>query len=118
MKVDPNTLNIELDLRVSDVSKSISDLALSPDGSQLYFLMSDVFKMDVNSTTLPGSPWHNQPLANYYSLAVDPYNGEVYLSDAIDYQQDGAIYCLDSNANYRREFKAGLIPGFFYFEEP
>jgi DNA-binding beta-propeller fold protein YncE len=118
MRIDPNTLNIELDLRIADVSKSINELAISPDGGTLYYLMEDVFKMGVVSNSLPASPWHSRPFTNYYAMAVDPNNGEVYLSDAIDYQQDGVIYRLDENANPLHQFKAGLIPGFFYFEEP
>lgn len=118
IKLDPSNLSIELELRVTDVSKSISELAVSQDRDELYFLMGDVYKMEVDASSLPSNPWHSKPSANYYAMDVDPNNGEVYLSDAIDYQQAGVIYRLDSEANYLSQFKAGLIPGFFYFEAP
>ena len=118
MKIDPASLSIELDLRVPDASLSIGDLDTSPDGSHLFFSMGDIYKMNVSDTSLPTVPWHQNPTANYYAMGVDPISGEVYLSDAIDYTQDGIVYRLDPDAKLISQFKVGLIPGFFYFEVP
>jgi len=116
MKIDPKSLNVELNLRVADVSKSIGDLAMSPTADELYFLMDGVYRMDVNARSLPASAFLSDPSANFYAMDVDPYSGDLYLSDAIDYQQNGLIQRFDANGSELDQFKSGLIPGFFYFE--
>ncbi|MAY83469.1 MAG: hypothetical protein CMP59_04975 [Flavobacteriales bacterium] len=117
MKIDPKSLIVEMTLSVPDVSKSIGDLAMSPSKDELYFLMDDLYKMDINATALPANAWVTKASANFYAMDVDPFNGDVYLSDAIDYQQDGVIYRYDSNGQMIHQFKTGLIPGFFYFDD-
>lgn len=46
-------------------------------------------------------------------LTVNPANGEVYVADAIDYQQQGMIYRYSSEGVLIDEFYVGIIPGAF-----
>ena len=45
----------------------------------------------------------------------DASNGEIYVSDAIDYLQRGSIYRYSASGNLIDQFKAGIIPGGFCF---
>ena len=49
----------------------------------------------------------------YYGLTVNPANGEVYIADAIDYQQQGMIYRYSLDGELIDEFYVGIIPGAF-----
>ena len=49
----------------------------------------------------------------YYGLTVDPSSGEVYVADAIDYQQQGKIYRYSASGEEIDEFYVGIIPGAF-----
>jgi hypothetical protein len=53
---------------------------------------------------------------NWYSLGVDPQNGDLYLSDAIDYVQQGIVYRYDAQIQLRDSFRTGIIPAFMAFE--
>jgi hypothetical protein len=46
-------------------------------------------------------------------LTVSPKNGDVYVADAIDYQQQGMIYRYTEAGELVDEFYVGIIPGAF-----
>ena len=47
------------------------------------------------------------------AFPVNPANGEVYIADAIDYQQQGKIYRYSPEGELLDEFYVGIIPGAF-----
>ena len=62
---------------------------------------------------LPVRPFLEYSGTIYYGLTVNPANGEVYIADAIDYQQQGIIYAIRPRANRSNRFYVGIIPGAF-----
>lgn len=40
----------------------------------------------------------------YYGLTVDPTNGDVYVADAVDYQQQGVVYRYTAKASLSTNF--------------
>lgn len=69
--------------------------------------------MDVTATRVPVRPFIKYQQTLFYGLTVNPENGDVYVADAIDYQQPGKIYRYDREANLIDEFYVGVIPGAF-----
>jgi hypothetical protein len=49
---------------------------------------------------------------------VNPFNNEVYVSDAKDFVQRSEVYRYRSDASPVGSFKAGIITGGFYFYYP
>ena len=47
------------------------------------------------------------------AVAVDPVNGDVYIADAIDYQQQGMVLRYSSDGKELDRFYVGIIPGAF-----
>lgn len=45
-----------------------------------------------------------------YGLAVNPLNGDIYISDAHDFTVTGDVYCFDQNGKKKFSFSAGLNP--------
>ena len=69
--------------------------------------------MDVAASHLPTRPFLPYNDTIYYGLTIDPSTGDVYIADAIDYQQQGKIYRYSSQGELIDEFYVGIIPGAF-----
>lgn len=69
--------------------------------------------MDVTANRVPVRPFIEYRDTKYYGLIVNPVNGEVYVADAIDYQQQGIIYRYSTEGSLMDEFYVGIIPGAF-----
>ena len=50
-----------------------------------------------------------------YGIAVNPENGDVYLTDAYQYTTNGDVYCFGSNGQKKFQFEAGLNPNNIIF---
>ena len=52
---------------------------------------------------------------HFYKVAVDPANGDIYLSDAKNYAMQGTVYRYSSKGDLLSSFDAGISPGFMLF---
>ncbi len=111
-RIDAATMTVDfrLDFTPGDTPRG---LTLSPDGQTLYWLNDDVMSMPVTATALPSEPLIPSRGTIYYALSVEPESGEIYLADAIDYQQPGMIYRYTSSGELISHFYAGVTPTFF-----
>ena len=50
-----------------------------------------------------------------YGIAVNPENGDVYLTDAYQYTTNGDVYCFGSNGQKKFQFEAGINPNSIIF---
>ena len=90
-----------------------SEVQLNGERDKLYWINKDIWSMDVNAARVPVRPFLEYSGTLYYGLTVNPANGEVYVADAIDYQQQGMIYRYSSEGVLIDEFYVGIIPGAF-----
>lgn len=111
-RIDPSTFGIEKQFRFK-LGSSPSELQLNGAGDTLYWLNNDVWAMDVEANRLPVRPLIEERGTKYYGLTVDPSSSEVYVADAIDYQQQGIIYRFNQNCEQIDEFYVGITPGAF-----
>jgi len=111
-RIDAETFTIEQQFQFR---KGSTPLALQLNGTRdvLYWLNDDVWRMEVESDRLPVRPFLKSRDTKYYGLTISPYNGEVYVADAIDYQQHGIIYRYSPDGNLIDEFYVGINPGSF-----
>ncbi len=110
--IDAETFTIEKSFRFR-LGDEASELQLNRAGDMLYWLNDDVWAMSVDDDRLPVRPFLESRGTIYYGLTVSPANGDVYVADAIDYQQPGKIYRYTSDGVLQDEFYAGIIPGAF-----
>lgn len=92
---------------------SPSEISINGSGDKIYWINDDVWEMDVTASHLPMKPFLAYRETKYYGLTVDPVSGEVYVADAIDYQQQGMIYRYTPEGELVDEFYAGVTPGAF-----
>ncbi len=94
------------------ITDSPSELCISADKKELYWLNGDVWKMNINSIELPSHPVVYNHGTIFYGLAIDNIRNEIYVADAIDYQQQGMIYRYSVSGELVDSFYVGIIPGF------
>lgn len=101
----------------SDNLASPSELELNTAGDQLYWLDQGVWSMSITDASLPSSAWVEAGNHTFYGLGIDPAEGSVYVSDALDYVQTGWVYRLaPSDGAVVDSFQTGIIPGGFTFQ--
>ncbi len=90
-----------------------SEVQLNGTRDTLYWINNDIWNMDVTDERMPIRPFIEYRDTKFYGLTVNPTNGEVYVADAIDYQQQGIIYRFNPNGEPIDEFYVGITPGSF-----
>ncbi len=90
-----------------------SELAINGEGDAIYWINNDVWRMPVEDTRLPLRPLVRNRTTLYYGLTVDPETDEVYIADAIDYQQPGMVYRYSADGVLKDSFTVGITPGAF-----
>lgn len=119
----PTLIRIDPSLRVVDKTFSFpnsdatpSRLCINAHKDTLYFLNNGVYQMPVSSTTIPSSPFIPADQHLFYGLDIQPSNGNIFVSDAKDYVQNGTVYQYNQlTGSLLRTFPAGRIPGSFCF---
>ena len=51
-----------------------------------------------------------------YGIAVNPDNGDVYLTDAYQYTTNGDVYCFGTDGHKKFNFEAGICPSCIVFK--
>ncbi len=110
--IDAETFTIEKQFRFK-FGDAPSEVQLNGDRSMLYWINDDIWEMSVDAENLPDEPFLNAAGTIYYGLTVSPYNGDVYIADAIDYQQQGMILRYSAKGEKLDSFYVGIIPGAF-----
>ena len=57
----------------------------------------------------------SKELQTPYCLAVQPENGDIFITDAKNYVSSGALYCLDKDGALKWKVTTGVLPGHIAF---
>lgn len=114
-RIDPVALQVEATFALNTPGASPWRLATNGDRTTLFWLDEDVYRMAITDSVLPSAPFLVADGRNLYGLGVDPGDGSVYVSDAIDYAQAGRVFRYDGTGAAMGDFLAGRIPCGFLF---
>lgn len=106
---------VEQFLPFPSATDSPGHLAINNSKEVLYYLNNGVYNIKIIETSLPEVPLISGNTFLFYGLGISPNNGDIFVSDAIDYQQKGIVYRYNSSGKLLSSFHAGIIPGGFYF---
>jgi len=115
-KVSPITLEIELELSFPNASDRASKLCMNGERDALFFYKNGIYTAPITLTSLPDQALITGSWGNFYGMGIDPLNGDIYVSDALDFVQRGRIFRYKNNGEFSKTFLAGIIPGHFYFD--
>lgn len=117
LQIDINNLQVKKRLINQDPLDYFGEIELSPNKETIYYLSKQgLMKLSIQDTVLPVQSLIERQNRNLYGFSVHPKNGELYLCDAIDFQQNGSIYLYAASGVLLREFNVGIIPGDVYFK--
>ena len=111
-RIDAETFAVEKQFRFR-MGDAPSEVQLNGAGDTLYWINDDIWRMDVEAESLPVQPFVEYGGTIYYGLTVDPVLGDVYVADAVDYQQPGMIYRYSASGELLDRFYVGVTPGAF-----
>ncbi|MBW6481787.1 MAG: hypothetical protein K0B10_01880 [Vicingaceae bacterium] len=115
IKFNPQTRTIEQTLIFTDINSSPSDLSIDGNKENLYFINYHVYKINCTDNVLPTSNWLSNNSQVFYSIGIDPYANNIYISDAKDFVQSSSILRYSENGVLLHSFQAGINAGQFLF---
>jgi len=116
-QINPANKQIEQQLTFPQKADQPGNLTFNKRKDTLYFINRGVFRLAIRAGMLPTKPLIREPAnRNFYGLGIDPVNGRLFVSDALDYVQRGLIFSYKPGQNKAVDtFKAGTIPSDFQF---
>lgn len=114
-RIDPSTLTVEKKLEFPEIASNPNRLCIDGSGDSLYYLNSGTYKMSIHANELPLAPYVFDQNTFFYSLAIDPQNSMAYLSDALDFNQNGIVYRYRKGGQEYDQLSTGIVPGAFCF---
>lgn len=73
--------------------------------------------MNVSASVLPSEPFIPESGHYFYKLGVNPFNNDIFVTDAVDYQQNGYLLYYDQTGALVKDMLAEIIPGSFCFKQ-
>jgi YVTN family beta-propeller protein len=115
-----NTSTNTIDKKFTFPSKqdSPSCIQINGSGETLYYLESGsgVRQMNITSPALPSSAFIAETGHYFYKFGVNPVNGDILITDAIDYQQKGLVLHYKKDGTLGSTLTADIIPGLMCFK--
>jgi hypothetical protein len=113
-----NIQSFQTDKRFVFPSKldSPSCLKIDGDGDTLYFLAKGVRRMGIDNPTLPDKTLIEEGNHLFYKMGINPVSGEIIVTDAVDYQQNGLVLRYQRSGQFVSSSQAGIIPGSVCFK--
>jgi YVTN family beta-propeller protein len=98
------------------ITDSPTCLKIDGTGQFLYYLHDGVKRMDINAGSLPTAAFISQGGYFFYRMGVNPSNGEVFVTDALDYIQVGIVLRYSPDGVLLSSLEADIIPGNLFFK--
>ena len=115
-RIDPVLMIVDKSFTFPAQQGVPSRLCINPGGDTLYYIFGGVFQMPASATELPAAALIPANGHLFYGLAIHPGTGQVFVSDAVDYVQNGYVFrCSQSGGQFLHTYTAGRIPGSFCF---
>lgn len=112
-EVDPNSRAV---LRSFDfpAGEGPGELAFNASRDTLFYLAGDLYALPITANDLPEEPFIRGEAGPFYGLGIDPNQGDIYLTDPIDFVQRGLVLRFSANGSPVDTFRAGVVPGAVY----
>lgn len=114
--VNTSTNTISKTFTFPSLSDSPTCLQIDGSGQYLYYLHDGVRRMHIDSETLPATAFIPRAGYFFYRMGVNPFNDEVFVTDARDYLQKGIVLRYSPEGSLLSLLEADVIPGNMFFK--
>jgi YVTN family beta-propeller protein len=116
--IEINTVTNIIEKRLVFSTKLASPSCLQIDGSgeTLYYLESGVRQVSIEASGLPSSPLISESGRFFYKIGINPVNSDIFVTDAVDYQQKGYVLYYKKDGTLVSTQVADIIPGLMCFK--
>ncbi len=87
-----------------------SELVYSSRNNALFYLNTDLFKLELDADTEPVNPYIKASGRTIYGVTVDEPRNELYLADAINFVERGFVYRYTMSGVVIDTIPAGIVP--------
>lgn len=108
-RIDPVSGIVEFSLHFASTDHP-SKMDINGNGDRIYFLNNGIWYLDIGSA----SPVQVTS-RSFYGIAIEASQDRVYVTDPLDYMQNGWLLRYDKNGSKIDSFRTGLIPGSVWF---
>lgn len=116
LRIDPVLRVVEKVFTFPNDGNLPKKLCINSTRDTIYFIKDGVYQMPVTANEIPSAPVIKSNGRVFYGLSIHPSNGSIFVSDVLDYVQDGKIYQYNSSSGtLLNTYKAGRIPAAFCF---
>ncbi|MBN2519506.1 MAG: YncE family protein [Bacteroidales bacterium] len=115
-KIDTELLMVDRMFTFKDFEAYPSRLSANGRGDTLYYINNGIFRMSIYDEELPENEFIKNTGISYYGLGINPENSDVYIADALTYQQEGMVFRYSSKGVLIDSFEVGVIPSAFAFK--
>lgn len=116
LAINPTTFEISKRLVFPSKPANPTCLQINGGGDTLYFIQNGIRRLPISANELPSTPLIPQEGHSFYKLGINPANGNILVTDAVDYQQKGYVIHYDPNGIMKAQYQADIIPGFMWFK--
>lgn len=120
VRIDPDTYQCDDPFRFEAGTDYPDGLAIDGAGENLYYLNGgynelNVYKMSIDAAQTPDEPFIAAEGRVFYNVAVDPENGDVYVTNAKNYVQNGDVERFSKDGELLSKFTVGVVPCYMLF---
>jgi YVTN family beta-propeller protein len=91
-------------------------LRIDGNGENLYYLENGVQKLSITDSELPAEAFIPQTTHYFYKFGINPLNSDVFVTDAVDYLQNGYLLYYSNQGALISTQLADIIPGSMCFK--
>jgi YVTN family beta-propeller protein len=110
------TNKVEKKLIFPDKNNSPSCLNIDGSGETVYYLENGVRKMKISDQVLPVNALIPESGNYFYKIGINPVNSDIFVTDAVDYKQNGYVRLYKNDGLFVSGGTAGIIPGLMCFK--
>ena len=115
-EINTATHGVEKKILFPTKQASPSCLKINGGGDTLYYLESGVRRFSISAADLPADPLVPKSDHYFYKLGIDPVNSDIFVTDAVDYQQNGYLLQYRSDGTFVKNLITNIIPGSMCFK--
>jgi YVTN family beta-propeller protein len=116
VRINTQTSLIEKEYTFLTKTESPTCLQVDGEGNTLYYLEKGVRKMETDAEALPTTTFIPESGHFFYKLGINPVNGDIFITDAVDYQNNGYVILYKKDGSLISTLNADISPASIYFK--